>query len=32
LKQSGFAISEIKDAPDRPGMEFVFIAQKKSSS
>lgn len=31
LKLAGFALNEIKDAPDRPGMEFVFIVQKKNN-
>lgn len=28
LDQSGFVISDIRDAPDRPGLEFVFIANR----
>ncbi|MFD0556480.1 methyltransferase family protein [Stackebrandtia endophytica] len=27
LVQSGFVVEEIRDAPDRPGYEFVFIAR-----
>jgi len=27
LVQSGFGVVEVKDAPDRPGKEFVFIAK-----
>ena len=27
LEESGFRIQEIRDAPDRPGKEFVFIAK-----
>lgn len=27
LAQSGFVVEEIRDAPDRPGYEFVFIAR-----
>lgn len=26
LKMTGFSVKEIRDAPDRPGKEFVFIA------
>lgn len=26
LKDAGFEIREIRDAPDRPGLEFVFVA------
>lgn len=26
LTAAGFAVAEIRDAPDRPGLEFVFIA------
>lgn len=26
LSQSGFVTQDVRDAPDRPGMEFVFIA------
>jgi hypothetical protein len=26
LQASGFRIDEVRDAPDRPGREFVFIA------
>ena len=26
LVEAGFQILEIRDAPDRPGLEFVFIA------
>lgn len=28
LEDSGFMVEEIRDAPDRPGREFVFIARK----
>lgn len=28
LEQEGFAVEEVRDAPDRPGREFVFIARK----
>lgn len=27
LHEAGFSVKEIRDAPDRPGKEFVFIAQ-----
>lgn len=26
LTRAGFAVDEVRDAPDRPGLEFVFIA------
>jgi len=26
LRAAGFAVKEVRDAPDRPGREFVFIA------
>ena len=26
LAAAGFTVAEIRDAPDRPGLEFVFIA------
>ena len=26
LRQSGFQVDEVRDAPDRPGLEFIFIA------
>ena len=28
LEDAGFVVDEIRDAPDRPGREFVFIARK----
>lgn len=28
LEQTGFAVDEIRDAPDRPGREFVFVARR----
>lgn len=28
LKQAGFSVLEVRDAPDRPGKEFVFVARK----
>ena len=28
LALAGFVVDEVRDAPDRPGREFVFIARK----
>jgi SAM-dependent methyltransferase len=28
LEAAGFRVAEMRDAPDRPGLEFVFIAQR----
>lgn len=28
LTAAGFVVDEVRDAPDRPGLEFVFIARK----
>jgi hypothetical protein len=28
LNASGFEVEEVRDAPDRPGREFVFIAKR----
>jgi hypothetical protein len=28
LGQAGFSVLDVRDAPDRPGREFVFVAQK----
>ena len=28
LASAGFAVSEVRDAPDRPGQEYVFIAKR----
>ncbi|GHF04686.1 methyltransferase [Amycolatopsis deserti] len=28
LAAQGFRVSDVRDAPDRPGMEFVFLAQR----
>ncbi|MBO0801557.1 MAG: class I SAM-dependent methyltransferase [Nocardiopsaceae bacterium] len=28
LATAGFTVSEVRDAPDRPGMEFVFVARR----
>jgi SAM-dependent methyltransferase len=30
LHEAGFVVKEIRDAPDRPGREFVFIAERTS--
>jgi SAM-dependent methyltransferase len=30
LEDAGFGVREVRDAPDRPGREFVFIAQRQS--
>lgn len=27
LRHSGFTVDEVRDAPDRPGLEFVFVAR-----
>jgi SAM-dependent methyltransferase len=27
LRQAGFAVADVRDAPDRPGKEFVFVAE-----
>jgi hypothetical protein len=31
LRLAGFRLREVRDAPDRPGLEFVFIAQRARS-
>lgn len=31
LRLAGFGLREVRDAPDRPGLEFVFIAQRPGS-
>ena len=28
LVSNGFALAEIRDAPDRPNLEFVFLARR----
>jgi hypothetical protein len=28
LMPAGFAVREVRDAPDRPDLEFVFVAQR----
>ena len=28
LRNTGFSVREVRDAPDRPGLEFVFIAER----
>jgi len=30
LDQAGFSVLDVRQAPDRPGKEFVFIARKRS--
>lgn len=30
LQMSGFAVEEVRDAPDRPGLEFVFVSRPSS--
>lgn len=30
LVQSGFVVEDVRDAPDRPGLEFVFVASARS--
>jgi SAM-dependent methyltransferase len=32
LAANGFAIMDVRDAPERPGREFVFLAQRRSAS
>jgi SAM-dependent methyltransferase len=32
LREAGFDLVEIRDAPDRPGLEWVFIARRPSAS
>lgn len=32
LRAAGFAVREVRDAPDRPGLELVFLAQRASPS
>ncbi len=27
LVATGYSVTEVRDAPDRPGMEFVFVAE-----
>jgi hypothetical protein len=28
LARHGFTVTDVRDAPDRPGLEFVFLAQR----
>lgn len=28
LREAGFSVLDVRDAPDRPGREYVFVAQK----
>jgi len=30
LVEHGFVVDEVRDAPDRPGREFVFVARRRS--
>jgi hypothetical protein len=30
LADAGFIVEDVRDAPDRPGCEFVFVAQRSS--
>ena len=30
LEEAGFGIEDVRDAPDRPGLELVFIASRSS--
>ena len=32
LRDTGFAVVEVRDAPDRPGLEWVFIARRPTAS
>lgn len=32
LEEVGFVVDEVRDAPDRPGAEFVFVARKTSDA
>jgi hypothetical protein len=32
LDRAGFSVVEVRDAPDRPGREYVFIATKREAS
>jgi hypothetical protein len=29
LVDAGFVVDEVRDAPDRPGREFVFVARRR---
>jgi SAM-dependent methyltransferase len=31
LERAGFAVVEVRDAPDRPGLELVFVARRRES-
>ena len=30
LRETGFAVEDVRDAPDRPGLEHVFVARRDS--
>ncbi len=32
LRNTGFAVREVRDAPDRPGLEFVFVAERSAAN
>lgn len=32
LRRHGFTVEDVRDAPDRPGLEFVFVATRSSTS
>lgn len=32
LKEAGFSVAEVREAPDRPGLEFVFIARRRDAA
>ena len=32
LRETGFAVEDVRDAPDRPGRELVFVARKATST
>ena len=29
LEQTGFSVQDVRDAPDRPGKEYVFVATRR---
>ena len=32
LQTAGFAVEDVRDAPDRPGHEFVFISRRRDTT
>ncbi|MFE2034912.1 hypothetical protein ACFXBB_16935 [Streptomyces scopuliridis] len=30
MHEHGFVVEDVRDAPDRPGREFVFVARRQS--